>query len=308
LKWVEIQVKTSKEAVDAVSNILYDFGADGVVIEDNSIDFDDSDWDYLDEKMVNEMQSAKYATVKCYFKQGPSLMDKINLIKERVDRLSDYNLDKGPGVIDTVEVDDSTWYNWKKYYKPIKIGPNIVVKPEWEDYQAKEGEKIVELNPGMAFGTGIHETTHMCIVKLQKYLRPGADVIDVGCGSGILAITSAKLGAGHVLALDKDVMAVKVAKVNIELNNAADIVELRENNLLEGIKASADIIVANIVADAIISLFKDVEDNLRPGGIFITGGIIKERLDDVMDNAAKSKLTFKEKEKMGEWVTLVFSK
>ena len=123
-----------------------------------------------------------------------------------------------------------------------------------------------------------------------------------------MAITSAKLGAGHVLALDKDVMAVKVAKVNIELNNAADIVELRENNLLEGIKASADIIVANIVADAIISLFKDVEDNLRPGGIFITGGIIKERLDDVMDNAAKSKLTFKEKEKMGEWVTLVFSK
>ncbi len=308
MKWVEIQVKTSKEAVDAVSNILYELGANGVVIEDNDVDLTDFDWDYVDKDLEASMQSSTDATVKCYFSQSPSLPDKINLIKERVDKLIEYDLDKGPGTIDTVEVDDEEWSNWKKYYKPMKIGPEIVIKPQWEDYQAKEGEKIVELDPGMAFGTGTHETTYMCINELQKYIRPGMDVIDAGCGSGILSITAARLGAGHVLALDKDELAVKVAGENVRLNHLTDVVEVRENNLLEGIDSDADIIVANIVADVIIRLFKEVGNNLRMGGLLIASGIIKERLDDVMDGAAGSGLALKEKAEMGDWVTLIFSK
>lgn len=308
MKWVEIQIKTSKEAVDAVSNILYDVGAEGVVIEDNEMDFADFDWDYVDDDILNNITDNMVITVKGYLAQSPSLPDKISLIKEKVDRLPEFDLDKGPGMVDTIEVDDEEWSNWRKYYKPLKIDPEIVVKPKWENYTPKEGEKIVELDPGMAFGTGTHETTYMCINVLQKYVKPGMDVIDVGCGSGILAITAAKLGAGRVLALDKDEVAVKVAEENIKLNHVQDTVSVRVNNLLEDIGTNADIIVANIVADVIIKLLQTVKTNLKDGGLFITGGIIKERLDDVMNYVHKSNLSLKDKIEMGDWVTLVVSK
>jgi [LSU ribosomal protein L11P]-lysine N-methyltransferase (EC 2.1.1.-) len=235
LKWIEIQIKTSKEAVDAVSNILYDAGAEGVVIEDNDIDISSFDWDYVDENVLESLQEDSVATVKGYLAQSSSVPDKISLIKERVNRLPDYNLDKGPGNVETIEVDDEEWSNWKKYYKPIKIGPQIVIKPKWESYLPSDTEKVVEIDPGMAFGTGTHETTYMCINALQKYIKAGMDVIDVGCGSGILAITAVQLGANKVMALDKDEMAVKVAEENIRLNRVEDRVSVRQNNLLDGI-------------------------------------------------------------------------
>ncbi|MDI6601696.1 MAG: 50S ribosomal protein L11 methyltransferase [Thermoanaerobacteraceae bacterium] len=308
MKWVEIQIKTSKEAVDAVSNILYDVGADGVVIEDNDIDIAGFDWDYVDEDVLENIQDNMVTTVKGYLVQSPSLHDKISLIKEKVNRLPEYNLDKGPGKVETIEVDDEEWSNWKKYYKPMKIGPEIVVKPKWENYIPQEGEKVVELDPGMAFGTGTHETTYMCINALQKYMKAGMDIIDVGCGSGILAITAAKLGANHVLALDKDDVAVKVAEENIKLNHVEDIVTVKKNNLLEGIELEANLIIANIVADAIIRLMPAVEKNLKDGGLFVTSGIIKERQDDVMNYVYKGNLSLKERMEMGEWVTLVLNK
>lgn len=307
MKWIEIQIKTSKEAVDAVSNILYDAGAEGVVIEDNDIDISSFDWDYVDENVLESLQEDSVATVKGYLAQSSSVPDKISLIKERVNRLPDYNLDKGPGNVETIEVDDEEWSNWKKYYKPIKIGPQIVIKPKWESYLPSDTEKVVEIDPGMAFGTGTHETTYMCINALQKYIKAGMDVIDVGCGSGILAITAVQLGANKVMALDKDEMAVKVAEENIRLNRVEDRVSVRQNNLLDGIDFKGDLVIANIVADAIIKLLPCVGNNLKDKGVFIASGIIKEREKDVMGYADRCNFSLIERMEMGDWVTLILN-
>jgi ribosomal protein L11 methyltransferase len=307
LKWLEVKVTTSVEAEEAITNIMHEVGAGGVVIEDpNDLKMlnDDSEWDYVDPDMI--VNSDK-VVISAYFPLMPNTIDKVSIIKDRIMGLKEYNLDIGDFTFETSEVDDDDWANsWKKYYKPFKIGKRVVIKPSWEDYKPEENEIVVELDPGMAFGTGSHETTKMCIEFLEDNVKPNNVVFDVGCGTGILSIVSSKLGAKKVYAVDLDDVAIKVATLNVKLNNLNN-VEVLKSDLLHELTGKADLIVANIIADIIIKATYDIYEKLNENGIFISSGIIKDRKDDVLDAISKYFDIIDIKED-GEWIAILSKK
>ncbi|MFZ5965578.1 MAG: 50S ribosomal protein L11 methyltransferase [Bacillota bacterium] len=310
MKWIEVKIKTTTEAVEAVSGILYDVGVGGVVIEDpNDLVFtekDFGDWDYVDESVLES--EFEGAIVKGYLPESEDLIDKIELIRQNVEKIPLYNLDKGLGEVTTCEVYEEDWANaWKKYYKPKKVGERIVIKPTWEEYLPQENEIIIEMDPGMAFGTGTHETTMMCVQNLEKYVKEDSVIFDIGCGSGILSVTAAKLGAKRVIGVDLDEVAVKVSKNNAAENHVDDVVEILHGNLMDTISEKADVIVANIIADVIIGLSSEIGGFMKADGVFIASGIILEKVDEVVEALDENGLFVQHVEKMGEWAAIVSS-
>ncbi len=307
MKWYEIKIKTTTELVDLITNVLYDAGVGGVVIEDpndlNMLNKDEREWDYFDKNVLNYEHEG--AIVKGYLPDGESLPDKINFIKEEIKNISSNNNVKNHE-IETSEVFEEDWANeWKKYYKPTRISKNIVVKPTWEEYSANKNEKIIELDPGMAFGTGTHETTKMCVNLLEKYVNCHSIVYDIGCGSGILSIAAAKLGAKKVLGVDLDEVAVKVSRDNVKENKVENIVEIKRGNLMEVVSGKADIIVANIIADIIKILSKDISIFMKENSVFISSGIILEKIDEVVDELEDNGLEVIDIQKDGEWAAII---
>lgn len=304
--WMEVTVVTSSEAVEAVSGIMYNTGVKGVSIEDpEDIEFKKKhpgDWDYFDETLLDVKDSA---IVKGYYKEDEEFEGYVKYIKESVENLSQFAIDKGKGLVTVSKVNEEDWENnWKKYYKPAKIGQRIVVKPIWEQYDKKDGELLVELDPGMAFGTGTHETTRMCVKSLEKYVTKDSTVFDIGTGSGILAIAAAKLEAKRVVGVDLDPVAVKSASENVKYNDISNI-EILHGNLMEVVDGKADIVVANIIADIIIFLADDVKNFILPGGKFISSGIINTRKDDVVEKLKSAGFEIVEVLEEGEWVCIV---
>lgn len=309
MKWIEVLVKTTTEAVSIVSSILYEAGALGLVIEDpkDILTYHDNeeDWDYVDPKLLD--QNYEGVIIKGYLQESEDLIDKIEYIKQGVEKIPQYNLDKGLGEVTTSEVQDQDWSStWRKYYKPKKVGNRIVIKPSWEPYQKNDKELIIELDPGMAFGTGTHETTIMCIRMLEKYIHNFDNVIDIGCGTGILSIAAAKLGAVNTLAIDLDEDSVRISKENVRKNGVANTVLVKHGNLLDVVDGKVNIIVANIVADIIKIITKDVKSFLEDDGVFITSGIILDKIDEVKESASEAGLQLTDELKMGEWACLVF--
>lgn len=307
MKWTEIRICTTHEAVEAISNILYEAGVGGVAIQDpEDIKIQQKEqgsWDYIDENIWEKVDQGVY--VIGYFPETIDLLEKINVVKKRIKDISKYGIDLGIGEVTTTEIYEEDWTtSWKQYYKPIKLGENIVIKPTWEKYTSKEGEKIIELDPGMAFGTGTHETTKLCIEFLEKFMKTGSCVLDIGTGSGILGITAAKLGASKVIGVDIDPLAVKVARENVCFNQVENIMEIRQGNLLDVVKEQGDIVVANIIADIIIQLFKNIKKFLKGDGIFIASGIILGRLEDVKEACRKENIKIVSIKVMGEWAAL----
>jgi len=306
MNWVEIKVKTTTEAIEAVSNIFYEAGVAGVVIEDPKIylrPHDPEEWDYLD---IPEGLDFEVAQVTGYLIEDSSLAERTQAIRDRISELPSYGLDIGKGEVVLTTISETDWSSaWKKYYKPTHIGKNIVVKPSWEVYKPERDEIVVELDPGMAFGTGTHETTMLCLEILEKYIKKDITVIDVGCGSGILSIASGKLGAKQVLAIDRDENAVRIAHENIKRNNLETRIRAIKGDKLQNINFKADIIVANIIADVIIDLSKDVALCLKDNGVFIASGIIKDRKLSVIEALEKNGFDLIEQFEKGEWVALV---
>lgn len=306
MKWTEITIKTTTEAVEAVTNILYDMNVGGVSIEDPK-DFkfqkkNEYDWDFVEEEIFNSGYDG--VIIKTYITEERDVTDDINIIKERINALKGFGIDIGDAIFELSEVDEQDWANeWKNYYKPTKIGEKIVVKPTWEEYEKKEDDLIVELDPGMAFGTGTHETTTMCIQQLEKYVNENSKVFDIGCGSGILAISAAKLGAKDVLAVDLDEVAVKVSKENVSLNNVD--VKVMHGNLMEVVNDKADIVVANIIADIIKILAKDIKNFMKEDAVFISSGIIHKKVDEVKNSLEENGLEIVEIQTLGEWNAIV---
>ncbi|WP_130806614.1 50S ribosomal protein L11 methyltransferase [Senegalia massiliensis] len=308
MKWIEVQVKTTTEAVETVTNILYEAGACGLVIEDpNDIthfETDSEKWDYIDPKLLES--DFEGAIVKGYFEESEDLIDKIELIKDNIEMIPNYQLDKGLGEVTTSEIEDQDWSEtWRKYYKPKKIGEKVVIKPTWEEYEKQEEDIIIELDPGMAFGTGTHETTMMCIRQLEKYIHKFDTVFDIGTGTGVLAIASAKLGAVNTIAIDLDEDAVRVAKQNVVKNGVANTVQVKHGDLLEIIDGKANVIVANIIADIISMLAKDIKKFLENDGVFISSGIILDKIPDVKKSLEENGLRVVDEIQMGEWACLV---
>lgn len=308
MKWAEITIKTTTEAVEAITNILYEQNVGGVSIEDPK-DFkfqkkNEYDWDFVEEEIFNSGYDG--VIIKTYITEERDVTEDVNLIKEKIQGLKEFGIDIGEAIVELSQVDEEDWANeWKNYYKPTKVGKNVVVKPTWEEYEEQSGDLIIELDPGMAFGTGTHETTTMCIHQLENYVKKDSKVFDIGCGSGILAIAAAKLGAKEVVAVDLDEVAVKVSKENIELNKVEDKVTALHGNLTEVINDKADIVVANIIADIIKILAKDVSNFMKEDAVFISSGIIHAKVDEVKESLIKNGFEIVEVQTLGEWNAIV---
>lgn len=306
--WHEVRIKTTEEAYDAITEMLTNIGAGGVAIEDpNDIISELSKpdtLDYADDEFISNLDDA--VTIKAYFSEELNIPEIIALIEEKLKFISQF-LDVGEGFIGMSEVDDEDWStSWKKYYKPINLTEKLVIKPSWEEYEKKNNEIVIEMDPGMAFGTGTHETTKMCSVLLEKYIKPGDTVVDLGCGTGILSIIAAKLGAQSVTAVDIDEVAARVSKENCVINGVEDKVTAYKGIIDDLKKEKSDIIVANIIANVIIDIAGKISSYLKKDGLFITSGIIKERRAEVLDAYEKSGFKCEQIEELGEWVAIVF--
>lgn len=306
-RWYEVKVVTKSEAIEPISGIFYGLDVKGVSVEDpNDIlnrEQGPLTWDFAD---INILEyGGKAAVVRGYFNETESGEELLSYVKEKVKELIDMGIDVGEATVTCQLVKEEDWANnWKKYYKPTKIGDKIVIKPVWEDYKASENELVIELDPGMAFGTGTHETTRMCILALEKYVKADTTVFDIGTGSGILAIAAAKMGAKHVVGVDLDPVAVDSAKDNVALNSLNNI-EILEGNLMDVVEGKGDLIVANILAEIIVILVEQVKDCLKKGGEFIASGIIRERESMVVEKLQSSGFAIKETLYDGEWVCIV---
>lgn len=308
MKWSEFAIQTTNEAVEPVSNILHEAGASGVVIEDplelvkerenvfGEIYHLNPD-DYPDEGVV----------IKAYLPVNSFLGDTIDAIKESINNLLLFDIDLGKNVVSISEVNEEEWATaWKKYYNPVKISERFTIVPTWEDYTpVSSDELIIELDPGMAFGTGTHPTTVMCIQALERTVTPGDLVVDVGTGSGVLSIAAALLDAKQIQSLDLDEVAVQSAKQNVEINNVQDKVSVSQGNLLDGVNEQADIVVANILAEVIMRFTDDVAKVVKPGGYFIASGIIQTKKQDVKEAIIASGFTVEETILMEDWVAII---
>lgn len=312
MKWSEISIHTTAEAVEAVSNLLYEMGANGVVIEDPEVLHRDWDTPFGEIYQLSPDDfPAEGVFVKAYLPMDSSqLVDVLDELKEQLSHLTDYGLDIGKGTIAVNDVHEDEWaHAWKKYYKPVSVSERMTIKPVWEEYEPKRPDEIIiEMDPGMAFGTGTHPTTILCLRALEKYLQPGDRVYDVGTGTAILSIAAVKLGAAHVLAMDLDEVAVRSAQANTELNGVHERITVRQNNLLDGVDEQVDVVVANILAEVIVRFTDDVYRVLKPGGVFIASGIIAAREADVKATMEKSGLALVETIFIDDWVAIVAKK
>ncbi len=309
MKWAEISIQTTHEAADMVANIFHDLGSSGVVIEDpelvNSY-LRSGRWDYSD---IPEEINTEIVVVKAYLPADEQLDEKLGRFEEEIQQLVSYGVDKGSGIMECREVMEEDWASsWKEFFHPIKVGERIVIKPSWEEYISGDQDLVIELDPGMAFGTGTHHTTAMCCRILEDIIQPGHVVFDVGTGSGILAIAAAKLGAASVQAVDLDTVAVRVANENVGINSVEHIVNVAHGDLLTGFTGQADVVIANIIADVVIILLADIPARLKDGGIFIASGIIADRLSDVTAAMLAQNLMVDKVVEEGGWVAMVARK
>lgn len=308
MQWCEAVVHTTTLGSDIISDELMQLGAAGTEIVDRA-DVPDPRkagvyWELYDPKMVEDMPED--VLVKGWFELNEHTHDVLARVKQRLNELkAEAFLDMGSLALDMQNVADEDWSeNWKKYYKPFRIGSHLVVKPTWEPYTPQPEDLVIELDPGMAFGTGTHETTNMCMQLLERYYQDGMRVMDVGTGSGILAIAAARLGADNVLAIDIDPDAVKVARENVALNGVSDAVRVVVGDLCKSEAMPCELAVANIVADAICMLAGPLTRHLEKDGLLICSGIIREREQDVLNAAKEAGYTVKDRIEKGEWVAL----
>ncbi|AOK89100.1 50S ribosomal protein L11 methyltransferase [Paenibacillus sp. SEL1] len=297
--WNEITIHTTEEAIEMISNFLHEAGAGGVSIEESGSLNKPRDTSYGQwyDRPLNDIPEGQ-AIIKGYFAEEVDMDSIRSQIEPRVEELRTFDIDPGEVQYELKTVDEDDWANaWKQYFKPLRVSDRLTIKPTWEEYEpASEEEKIIELDPGMAFGTGTHPTTSLCLRTLESVIKGGEEVIDVGTGSGILAIGAVKLGAKHVLALDLDPVAVSSARENTRLNGLEERITIKESDLLSvlnasdptlGIQLPVKLVVANILAEIILLFIDDVYKALEPGGIYIASGIWKNK-EEVVETALKA--------------------
>ncbi len=302
MKYLQIDMITTEEGIEEISAALLNIGITDIAIEDpNDIDDilnkqHDYDWDYIDDAVLDIKNHQPKATV--YLELNEENEKLAEEIRKAV---------KGLALSCEMSVNDDTeWKDkWKQYFKPTKVSDTIVVKPTWEEYEPQNDEKVLEIDPGMAFGTGTHETTSLCMKLMEKYMKKGDKVLDVGCGSGILSIAGALLGASDCLGVEIDPVAVEIAKENIVLNKVDKVARAQYGDLTKGIDYKANIVVANLMADLVMLLSKDVAKHILPGGYYISSGILVEKIPVVSKAIEESGFKIVEVKIDGMWSAIV---
>ena len=308
MKWIEVGIEIESEAADVVAGVLLDFGIEGFEIVDayenaRFIEEHSSSWDYVDDSLI----AVEKGSCLLRFYLTDDSADVLPLLKEGLAAF---------GRIETRVVEDDWSEAWKRHYKPFSVGEKIVIVPVWEEYVSKEGEVVFKIDPGHVFGTGQHQSTALCVELLEKHVSRGANVLDIGCGSGILGIIGHLLGAGHITAIDIDPAAVKVCVENARLNGIGDgeFTALAGNVLADaglcerlGV-GKFDIVTANIIADVIIPMVPLVKRLLAEDGVFVVGGIIRERATDVVAALESAGFVVDEVLTQDEWVAIAAKK
>lgn len=318
MKYFEINIETSAAGIEAVVTELMNLGITDTVVEDPR-DIEDLmdkkqtyDWDYLDDSILEKMKDCPKVTV--YLEDTEENQSLVRQIEPAISALKDRadsgqfgeDVDLGSLHVTVKLENDEEWKDrWKEYFKPSRISASIVVKPTWEEYERQEGDLVIEIDPGMAFGTGTHETTSLCVKMLEKYQKKSDKVLDVGCGSGILSIAAALLGADDVLGVDIDPVAVEVASENIALNKAEHLARAQYGDLTKGIDYKADIVVANLMADLVMMLSEDAAKHMEKGGLFISSGILVEKEEQVASHLRGKGFEIVEIREDGGWCCIV---
>jgi len=301
MKWYKIEIHTETEAVDVLTYLLEENGIEGAVIEDPNDEMFTKhykgDWDYSEE--TARQFNHEDVVVKIFVSE--KIEETITFIESTLNNIKSNGLNIGSGHIKYEIVDDEDWKDkWKEYFKPFKIGSHIVIKPTWEEYESVKDDIIIEMDPGSAFGSGTHETTSMCVRLVEKVLRDSDTVYDIGCGTGIIGLAAAKLGAKSVVGVDISEDAIIATKENASHNGLSDIVDARLGNLTDVLEDKADIVVANIMADIIIMMTETIENFVKKDGYYITSGIVNGRENDVLE-VISNKFEIIEHINEGEW-------
>lgn len=314
MKWIRFTLDTHTEAVDILSYRLDEIGVEGIEIEDK-VPLSDSDKEKMFVDILPDPEDND-GTAKVHFYMEPENCDPEKIMLQVQDIFQDIKqyCEIGKGTISLSETEDKDWINnWKAYFKPFRAAENIVIKPTWEEYEKEnDSDILIEIDPGIAFGTGSHETTKLCIQALNRYVKEGDSVLDVGCGSGILSIAALKLGAKHATAIDIDEVAVKVAAENFEVNHIPSSgYSLYDGDLITNaflkVKAGTghDIVVANILADVIIPLTGVIRPHLKKGGLYITSGILNTKEEQVRQALLENNFEILATEYMKEWCCFI---
>ena len=296
MKWIELSVQTPREYVEPLSSIFLRHNRAGVVVEEPG--------GYNPDEGEHAPQDA-LVTLRTYLRVNATTRSKQAQIEVAVRLVS--LIHPLPPLQERL-INESDWAeDWKKYFKVFHVTPNLVIQPTWLPYDSKDGEVVISMDPGLAFGTGHHPTTSMCLRHLESVLRVGDRVLDVGTGTGILAIGAAKLGARHVLALDIDGQATKAARANARSNRVQEAIKVVRGTLPHPQVESAafELILANISAKAIISMSKELITALKPTGRLIASGIVDDRANEVVDALHHIGFTVEERVEEGLWVSLV---
>jgi ribosomal protein L11 methyltransferase len=316
MDWYEIVLKIDNEIAEAAIGILAEKGIEKLVIEDESI-LDDlrrdkSHWDYADDLLIS-VEKGK-TVLKGYVDQGNDIKSLIGDLRKALEEMVVIS-GQGKFELSVETMKNQDWNTeWKKYFKPIKIGKGIIIKPSWESLDEESticsaGSIVIELDPGLAFGTGTHETTSMCLEFLEKHIRKGMTVYDIGCGSGILALAAAKLGASIALGIDMDGDAVKAAKENVKNNKEEEVCKIIHGDLLRDLSEPADLLLANIIFDVIIQLLETAVPFVKKGGFFIASGILEEKTDEILEIVEKSDdFDLIEKKTENGWTAMVLKR
>jgi len=288
MRWVEIAIEATETSADAASSILIEEGCGGAVIGPTPASAPEPSY-----------------RVTGYLPVDDRLEGRLSNIRERVRALPEYGLPLKSDEISISWIQDEDWATaWKKHFKPVRVG-KIIVKPTWEEFEAQPGDIIVEIDPGMAFGTGYHPTTQLCLNILQDIVKGGETVLDMGTGSAVLAIAAAKLSAGHVTGLDIDSVAVEAAQANVEQAGLSSTVTIQRADSPKAFNCKADIVIANIIAKVLVEMAEDLFSSLRPGGKLVSSGIISERVDEVRDKYESIGLVTVEVRCMGDWAAII---
>lgn len=322
MKWIRFSLDTHTEAIDILSYKLDEIGVEGIEIEDK-LPLSEADKEKMFVDILPDPEEND-GTAKVHFYMEPDSCDPEQVMLQVQDIFQEIKefCEIGKGTISLSETEDKDWINnWKAYFKPFRAADDIVIKPTWVDSESisdeipsynKDSDILIEIDPGIAFGTGSHETTKLCIQALDRYVKKGDSILDVGCGSGILSIAALRLGAAHATAIDIDEVAVKVAAENFAVNQ----IPARNYTIFDGdlitnpyLKVRAgtghDIVVANILADVIVPLTGVIRPHLKKGGLYITSGILDTKEEEVRKALEENGFEILTVEHMKEWRCLV---
>ena len=317
--WTEVTIWTTSAGIDAVTGMLMDLGIDGFVIEDaqDFADFlKDTEiyWDYVDEELSKEKQEAE-TNVKIYVEDSPEGAELLAQVDAGLAAIRTRDAEGAFGrcVTELASIRREDWENnWKQYFKPFAVGEKFIIKPSWETCDNLDGRIVLEIDPSSSFGTGTHNTTQLCICELERLVKPGDRLLDMGCGSGILSVAARLLGASDIGAADIDPNAVNIARENAEKNGfelttyVGDVTG--DAALDEQIGGGYDIIVANIVADVIMGMQEILKRKLKDDGTLIVSGIIAPRADEVQESLLGAGFVLRNRQQSGAWVAMTLTK